>query len=216
MPIKYKNNVGSTCVLTNYVDNQGPPTNLTIAQAVFATCATPPLFSSIKVEKDFSIFEYVSAELGLSNPLREIVDVAHRTFGNEALVASLLSIGCGQLGVNVSPENSNTTSQLAFLERVAVDTEQAAQEIGRQMGELALYHRFSVNYGLETSNYRSWQDPTDIATQTSHYLGNPEVAEALENCVDTIANGFGFTTLEQLSEYRIEFLKHDACILICL
>lgn len=172
---------------------------------MFATCATPPSLYSIKVEKDFSIFEYISAELSLSNPLRAIVDVAHRVFGNEAVVTSLLSIGCGHPGVNASPDTSDATSQLAFLERIAMDGERTAQEIGRQMGNLTLYRRFSVDYGLETSNYRLWQDPVGISTQTSNYLEKLDVAEALDGCVETIKSRLGFTTLEQLSEHVVAF-----------
>jgi hypothetical protein len=197
----YRNNVGVTCVLRNHVVRQEPSPNLTVAEAMFATSAISPMFTPISIGKDFSTFEYISSDLGLSNPIREIIAGAHHAFGEEATVACLLSIGCGHPGVKILPSTSNSTARIEFLERVAMDSEKVAQDLGAQMSKLTLYHRFSVKFGLETIQPRVWRDPKTSITRTSVYLQDSEVTELVDRCADAINTGHGSATLEQLSEF---------------
>jgi predicted acylesterase/phospholipase RssA len=199
----YKNHVGSPCILRNYSTNHGPPVDLTIAEAMLATCSTPPIFTPTMISKDFATFEYVSADLGLSNPTREIIAEAHRAFGNEKTICCLLSIGCGHSGVNTVPSDSGGTTWTDFVERVVMDSDKTAQEIAAQMSEVALYHRLSVVYGLERDQVREWKDPDIITTHTINYLNDLGVVELLDRCVNMIKHGDGFATLEQLSECMV-------------
>jgi hypothetical protein len=195
----YKNHVGVPCVLRNYVASHEPPTNLTIAEAMLATCATPPFFTSTSIEKDFATFEYIGGDFGLSNPTREIIGEAHRTFGDNATIACLLSIGCGHGGIRSSPSDSGVATWIDFLNGVTMDSEKTAREMAIKMKYLTLYHRLSVDYGLAVDQPNVWGDPVVIATHTTTYLSDLEVAERVKSCVDTINHGDGFTTLEQLS-----------------
>jgi hypothetical protein len=198
----YKNNIGVTCVLRNHVIRREPPTNLTLAEAMFATSAIAPMFTPISIGKDFSTFEYVSGDLGLSNPIREVIAGAHYAFGDEATVACLLSIGCGHSGVKSLPGTSGSTARIDFLERLAMDSEKVAQDIGSQMSQLTIYYRLSVNYGLEAPQARAWTDPKTSTTRTAVYLKDLEVVELMDRCVDSIKTGHGSATLERLSEFR--------------
>jgi hypothetical protein len=98
-PNYYKNNVSATCVLRNYIIRQELATNLTVAEAMLATSATTHLFNPISIGKDFPTFDYISGDLGFSNPVREVIAGAHNAFGGERTMACLLSIGCGHSGV---------------------------------------------------------------------------------------------------------------------
>jgi hypothetical protein len=195
----YKNNVGVPYVLRNYVVGHDPPADITIAEAMLATCATPPMFTPTSVYKDFSDFEYIGGDLGLSNPTGEIIVEAHRAFGDDATVACLLSIGCGHTGIKPSPSDLGAATWIDFLNRVGMDSEKTAHEMARRMKNITLYHRLSVDYGLSADRLNAGRDPVVIATHTTTYLGNLEVVEQLNRCVDTITHGDGFTTLEQLS-----------------
>jgi hypothetical protein len=195
----YKNNIGVTCVLRNHVIRQEPPINLTLAEAMFATCAIAPIFTSISIVKDFSTFEYVSGELGLSNPIREVIAGAHYAFGDEATVACLLSVGCGHSGIKPLPRTSDSVARIDFLERLAMDSEKVAQDMRLQTSQLTVYHRFFVNYGLEVLQARAWTDPKTSATRTAVYLKDLEVVELVDRCVDSIKTGHGSATLERLS-----------------
>jgi len=200
----YKNHVGSLCVLRNYATSHEPPVDLTVAEAMLATCSTPPIFTPMTISKDFATFEYVGGDTGLSNPTRETIAEAHHAFGDERNVSCFLSIGCGRPGVNPVPSDSGGNARIEFLERVALDSEKTAHQIGTQMGHLALYHRLSVRCGLEKSQVREWKDPAVIATHTTNYLNDLDVVELVNHCVDTIKHGDGFTTLEQLSQFSID------------
>jgi hypothetical protein len=136
----YKNHVGVPCVLRNYVAGHEPPTNLTIAEAMLATCATPSFFTSTSIEKDFATFEYIGGDFGLSNPTREIIGEAHRAFGDDATVACLLSIGCGHSGINPTPSDSGMATWIDFLKNVTMDSEKTAREMAIKMKHLTLYH----------------------------------------------------------------------------
>jgi hypothetical protein len=196
----YRNNVGATCVLRNHIVRQEPSPNLTVAEAMFATSAIAPMFTPIGIGKDFATFEYISGDLGLSNPIREVITGAYHAFGAEATVACLLSIGCGPSGVKSLPTTSDSTDRIEFLEQLALDSERVAQEMASQMSQLTLYHRLSVNYGLETSQGRAWRDPQTSAPQTVAYLGDLEVVALVDLCIDAIKTGHGSATLERLSE----------------
>jgi hypothetical protein len=196
----YKNHIGIPCVLRNYETRHEPPVDLTLAEAMLATCATPPFFTPIHISKDFTTFEYVSGDIGLSNPTREIIAEAHRTFGDEATVSCLLSIGCGHPGVNALPNYQNG-SWTEFLGRVATDSEKTANDIETQMSQLSIYHRLSVKNGLEGDRRPDWNGQEIDIARTNDYLSDLEVIELVDRCVGTIQNGDGSATLEQLSEF---------------
>ena len=185
-------------MLKNYLTRNEPAINITVAEAMLITCAAPPKFAPVAIQKDPFTFEYVSGEHGLSNPIREAIREAHYAYGNEATVACLLSIGCGHSGNITLPGGSSATDRTDFLERLATDGERTAREVAVQMGRLALYHRFAVSHGL--SRGRERVNPDAVTTHTAIYLEDLEVVEAISKCAHAIVHGEGFTTLEQLSK----------------
>jgi hypothetical protein len=197
----YRNHVGTSCILRNYVARHEPATNLTVAEAMLATCATPPLFSPTSIGKDYATFEYIGGDLGLSNPVREILAEVHRTFGDQATVSCLLSIGSGHPGVIITPDKAEGTKWVEFLKQIAMDSEKTAREISIQMRQLTLHHRLSVTEGLQGFQHHGWKDVDIITAHTTSYLNNVETVEALDRCADTLKHGDGHATLEQLSEY---------------
>jgi predicted acylesterase/phospholipase RssA len=196
----YRNNVGVPCILRNYVVGHEPPVDISIAEAMLATCATPPIFSPTSIEKDFATFEYVSGDVALSNPTREIIAEAHRAFGGDSTVTCLLSIGSGHGDVKAVPSGSNAAAWVEFLDRVTKDSEKTAQEMAAQMKDHTLYHRMSVDNGMDALKSDLSKDLTAITTATVVYLNDIEVSERAERCVEAINYGNGFATLEQLSK----------------
>jgi len=170
---------------------------ITIAKAMLSTCSTPPIFTTTHIAEDFANFD---GDLSRSNPTREIIAEAHRVFGDDRAVACLLSIGCGHSGVKPSLSASGIATWIDFLNRVSMDSEKTAREMATWMQHLTLYHRLSVDYGLLVDQLSAWKDPVVIATHTAKCLDDLEAIERLNRCVDTISNGDGLTTLEQLSK----------------
>jgi hypothetical protein len=203
VPIMYKNHVGVPCVLRNYTARHEPPIDLTIAEAMLATCATPPMFTPTKISKDFAIFEYVGGGLGLSNPTREIIAETHEAFGDEATIACLLSIGCGHRGVTSVPSDLTATTWSGFLEWLAMDSEKTARDFATHLVQLSLYYRLSVGYGLEFHQSRMPGYSEAIGAHTATYLQDWETIEIVSRCVDAIKTGDGLATIERLSKGKV-------------
>jgi hypothetical protein len=166
-----------------------------------ATLATPPLFSSTSIFKDEATFEYVGADLVLSNPIREIVSEAHACFGPDEHVACLLSIGCGHPGVLPVPDVPDTAAWNNFLKKAVADNEKEAQNAARQMGHLGLYLRFSVNCGLDISPLNADVSPEEILSHTSSYLSDVSLSEEVDRCAELLKLRAGISSLEQLSKH---------------
>jgi len=184
-------------MIRNFQVRQEEALNLTITEAMLATLASPPLFASTSVFKDASTFEYISADLTLSNPTRQIIVEAYGTFGEEARVACLLSLGCGHPGIAPSPDDSEMTSWIQFLTRIVMDSERKAQDIDGQMGHLGLYYRFCVPQGLEQESPSL--KPEGILAHTVVYLSSAPVSSKITECTDSIKLRDGLASLEQLS-----------------
>lgn len=198
IPISYRNNVGSTCILRNFNVRQEQAVNLTVAEALLATLAVPPLFTSTKVFKDATTFEYIGADWVLSNPTQEIITEAYQAFGSDKRVACLLSLRCGSAGVFAAPEHAKSTEWNIFLERLATDEERTARPLELRMGTLGLYYRFSVTQGLERETQSSGMDLGAIMAHTAVYLGDGLVSQKVDMCTESIRLRDGISTLEQL------------------
>jgi hypothetical protein len=207
IPISYKRHVGSNCMIRNFQVRQEEALNLTITEAMLATLAGPPLFASTSVFKDASTFEYISANLTLSNPTKQIIREAYGAFGEEARVACLLSLGCGHPGVAMSPEDSDLAAWVQFLTRLVMDSERKAEDIDRQMGHLGLYYRFCVPQGLEQSQGTPSPNSEDILAHTVVYLSDEPISSKMTECVDSLKLRDGSALLEQLSQSHSHMLE---------
>ncbi|KIM24491.1 hypothetical protein M408DRAFT_232186 [Serendipita vermifera MAFF 305830] len=144
IPISYKRHAGSICILRNFSVRREKTPNLTVAEALLVTLATPPLFTPTQISKDSAAFEYMGADWTLSNPTEEIITEAYEAFGAEERVACVMSLGCGHPGVFVAPNVSDIAAWNEFLENLVTSSERKAQAIDSRMGHLGLYHRFSI------------------------------------------------------------------------
>ncbi|KIM27311.1 hypothetical protein M408DRAFT_168883, partial [Serendipita vermifera MAFF 305830] len=197
--ISYKHNARSICILRNYPSQQAVSPNLTIAEAVLATLATPPLFTSTQILKDAATFDYISADWALSNPTQELITEAHETFGAEAKVACLLSLGCGNAGVFASPDSFSMEEWNKLLECLVMDSERKANNLASQMGPLGFHHRFSVSRGLERNRKGINIITTGIIIQhTQAYLEELQVSRQIEICINALRFQTEIVSLNQL------------------
>ena len=211
IPISYKRHAASICVLRNYPVRQEQTLNLTIAEALLATLATPPLFTSTPIHKDFATFEYIGAELTLSNPTQETIAEAHEAFGTDKRVACLMSLGSGHPGIFSAPESPNVAEWNRFLEGLVMDAERKAQSLESQIGHLGFYHRFSVGIGLERTKYSTMTGSGDISTHTQVYLRDVKVSGEMNVCAGLLKARDGLITLDQLS--KTDSRRYDRDIL---
>jgi hypothetical protein len=169
---------------------------------MLATLASPPLFIPLSISNGTSTFEYISGDLALSNPTLMIVSEAYEPFGQEARVACLMNIGSGHPGFISPPDSSDLASWNQFLEKVVKDSEQKAEEIDAQMGNLGLYHRLSVTRGLEGQTEVKTTTAGDAIGHTVIYLAEAAVSRKLDLCAKLLMRRDGVISLKQLSKLR--------------
>jgi hypothetical protein len=163
---------------------------------MLATLASPPLFAPLSISKGISTFEYISGDLTLSNPTLMIVSEAYEAFGQEAHIACLLNIGSGHPGLISSPDGSDLTSWNQFLEKVVKDSEQKAEEIDAQMGNLGLYHRLSVTRGLEEQTAVKTTTAGDVIGYTVVYLAGVAVSRKVDLCAKLLTHRDAIVSLK--------------------
>ncbi|KIM30830.1 hypothetical protein M408DRAFT_271207 [Serendipita vermifera MAFF 305830] len=198
VPISYKANVGSVRILRNFSVRQEPALNMTIAEALLATLATSPLFSPLSLIKDGATTEYIGGDTTISDPTPNLLDEAYGTFGSEALVACLLSIGCGHPGPIAAESASDVATWYGLTDRLLADGERKAQQLESRMGHLGLYYRFSVILGLTRERRDSTPDIGTILAHTEVYLADVAVSHKLDLCIDALKSQSGIASLEQL------------------
>lgn len=199
VPISYKNHIGATFNLRNFNVRQEKVTDLTIAEALLAAVATPPLFEPLSISKNSTTFDYVGSDWIMSNPMQEIIGEARRAFGAEARVACLLSLGCGHPGVFSFPEDLYSSEWNRTLERVTVDAERKAQSLESQLKLLGLHYRFSVTNGLERDTLETKLDPGVIMAHTNVYVDDVQVSRRIDICTESVGMREGVSSLEQMS-----------------
>jgi hypothetical protein len=198
IPVLHNRHIGHARMLRNFDAGQEEELNFTIEEAILATLASPPLFTPAFISK----FEYISGDLKFSNPTLVLVSEAYDVFGEERRVACLMNLGTGHPGFLSPPINSDLTSWNQFLDKVLKDSEHKAEEIEFQIGNLGLYHRFTVTRGLEGEVQKNTHRIGDAVEYTMVYLAGVTVSRKLDMCVDSLKLRDGIASLGELSKLK--------------
>jgi hypothetical protein len=137
--------------------------------------------------------------MGSGNPTRELVSEAYSLFGKDAHVSTILSVGSGRLGALAAPSTRSKDEWTDVLRDMVKGCEQVAQEMETQVGHLGIYHRFSVEQGLQRIYGVDLNDIGWLNTQVDSYLDDAQVSRKLDHCVESLRLRQGQVTLEQLS-----------------
>jgi len=142
--------------------------------------------------------ETLISALGFINPTQEAINVAHTAFGAEARVSCLISLGSGKRGVlSIQADQPDSVKSIGL--KIATDPERIAEEVQRRIGKLKVYHRFSVDDGL--------QEPAifcaNFGTIQSHsiaYLLKQATSDRLDRCI-RLSEMPGAVTMEKICDY---------------
>jgi hypothetical protein len=191
-------NVGHTVHFRTYPVRTEPSSVITVVDAVLATCASQPAFAPVSFGARHKKQEYIG-EVGVNNPVRDVIAEAQILFGRDSSVASILSVGCGHPGVVSLAPKVDASALQAVMRDVILDCESRAQEMQEQIGHLGIYFRFSVEQGMQRSQPTPGNDLSWIATQTEVYLAGTGVSSKVEELLKSCDAGIGVITLDQLS-----------------
>jgi hypothetical protein len=168
-------------------------------EAILATCATQPDFLPISIGPALSRKELIGGAMGSGNPTRELILEAYNLFGKDAHVSTILSLGSGRLGALTAPSTGEKEELADVLREMVKSCEQVAQEMETQVGHLGIYHRFSVEQGLQRIHGADLSDIDWLNAQVDSYLDEAQVSRKLDHCVESLRLRQGQVVLEQLS-----------------
>lgn len=158
----------------------------------------PPEFAPVSSGSGFRKRNYITAT-GAINPVQEVITEAHRLFGGEAKVVSLLSLGTGHPGVFSFPSAGGEAAMHKVMQKMMQNCEQRAQEVEQRIGRVGIYSRFSVEQGMQNDSPGQIDDPEWIMAQTEVYLTRHETGEKLDLLVENLGTQTAPVTLEELS-----------------
>lgn len=205
--VREARNLGSIVHLRNHPSSSGNMSDITIRDAILATCSSPFLFPAAKIKESAWSREFISAEQGLANPTREIIKVAHEIFKGDISVSCVLSIGAGHPGVIRLWNDDGDSQPDRAMRRLVEDCEQVAREVGERMRDTQAYFRLSVEQGMQVSDRRASQlrkeGPEhltgDFVAHTLAYLDQEEVRKVIDNYIKALLTKEEVVTLAQLN-----------------
>lgn len=186
--------------LRTYPSRAQPSSNLTVVDAILATCATQPMFVPILPAN--SEQELIGGATGSGNPTRELAFELHNKFKRNIKIATLLSLGSGNLGTLTMPTSRDADEWVGVLQNMIMNNEKVAQEMYQQLGHLGLYYRFSVEQGLQELNGSRLKDLTWLETQTDIYIQQDDVSQNLDEYIESLCEQRGLIMVGEMSALR--------------
>jgi hypothetical protein len=118
IPVLHNQIIGHVCMLRDLDVSQEEDPNFTIAEAMLATLASPPLFTPASIPT----VEYIGGDPKFSNPTLTIVSEAYKVFGEDVCLACLMNLGCSHPGFLSPPSSSDLNSWKEFLDKYQICT----------------------------------------------------------------------------------------------
>ncbi|KIM21761.1 hypothetical protein M408DRAFT_300959 [Serendipita vermifera MAFF 305830] len=190
-------NTGTRICLRSYPVPTHPASNVTIIEAILATCAMQPTFAPVKLGPRYREKEYIGPSLGANNPIHDVISEAHSLFGKEATVASILSVGSGHPGIITIPSDDGGDDMYKIMREIMNDCMEKAREVKQKFGRVGIYFRFSVEQGMQNDHSSQVMDPGWIAAQTESYL--EEQVDQLDAFTKGFKDAIYAVTLDHLS-----------------
>lgn len=191
--------MGNKVYLRTYSVQRQPASDITIVDAVLATCVSNPTFPPVLFGAGFRRQEYIGAGHTANNPVNYVITEAKLLFGQNSSVSSLLSLGSGHPGILTTFRGSDTDAIHQLVSEMMLDCEQRAQEIQHQIGYTGIYFRFSVEQGMQRGFYTQINELGWIAAQTQSYIQQITVSEKIDEYVQSMKEGSREIALNRLS-----------------
>jgi hypothetical protein len=178
------------------------PSPITVIDAVLAACAVYPDFAPVSSGSGPNQRDYIAADLGATNPTREVITEALDLFGGNSTVAFLLSLGAGHPGAVPIPNDGEVDPYKLMRDRLN-DCEQRAQEVERHIGQAGIYFRFSVEQGMQGYHADRRADAGWVPAQAEAYVLDAGTSSRIEGLIRNFNAARKRITLDQLGVYLL-------------
>ena len=121
----------------------------------------------------------MDAMVGCANPTKELLREAQDVFGEDAEVASIVSIGAGKRNVRVVFEDGREVGISEGLRREIATCEQVHDDLQGRLEETNIYYRFNVEQELSI-------DPEVVLAHVSTYLREKATSGRVDRAINSI------------------------------
>jgi hypothetical protein len=184
--------------IRSYRVRGAPAPPFTILQTARACIAAPDRFLPVTIGTDHRKITLIDATTGFANPAKELLQEAQRVFGEDTNVATIVSIGSGEVETSKVPDGDDDDALVEALQRVRLTTEPTHAELEARLHDTFIYFRFKVDRDFEGG-----MDASLLHSYTSTYLQKVEVSRRLDEAMKSIHARPKGVVLKELSEWCI-------------
>jgi hypothetical protein len=180
-----------------------------ISQAACAAIASPDAYEPVNIDNSDEEVTYISAMAGYANPTNEMLKEAEKVFGKNAMVATIISIGSGNVYL---PQNQHESPSIRLddtLKRVILDTERVHNDLQGRFQDLGIYFRFNAE--SIAPMHSSIGKLTRVRTMT--YLEEAITSQRMDGAINSIQERNGVKPLKEIST-KLPFRIIDETLLI--
>jgi hypothetical protein len=140
----------------------------------------------------------INAMAGYPNPTRELLKEAQQVFGEDAKVATVISIGSGKKKASNLSAGDDHNALVEAVKDAVINSEITHEELETRLNEAHLYFRFNVPH-----DFGSQVDSSEMYSHTTTYLGEADTNKRLNEAIKSIQSRSGGMTLKELSKSQI-------------
>lgn len=141
--------------------------------------ASPDRFIPVTISSSLKKAVLVDAMVGYANPCQELLRESQDTFGKEAEISTIISIGSGKGDSKLSFDEEKYPVITVLLNRGLTNCEQVHEQLERRLKNTGAYYRFNVEKEL------IGQDDAILA-HTSSYLSESVVSDRVDEATTSI------------------------------
>ncbi|KAH9207553.1 acyl transferase/acyl hydrolase/lysophospholipase, partial [Leptodontidium sp. 2 PMI_412] len=147
----------------------------TIWEAARATSAAPLFFAPTQLSSDVSQARFVDGTLHRNSPIRKVINEAEHIWPTAAF-KSIVSIGTGWIRVTgLNNSNLRLHHVVQTCVDLALNCHNEAEKFvgdrkGKELSEAGVYHRFDVDWGIDSVALDHWHKMDDNDAFTQEYL----------------------------------------------
>jgi hypothetical protein len=177
-------------------------TPCTILEAACACVASPDAFLPVNVGLGHRQITLVDGLALAANPGKELLREAQRAFGDDAEVATILSVGAGKGDVWSSASTTSSSEMMEAMKRATMTCEPVHEELYLRLRQTSIYFRLNVDRGSGPQIQLS-------SSTISAYLEEGVVSDKLDDVIKSIHLRPTGVKLSDISEYA-SMLNYNA------
>jgi hypothetical protein len=188
-------NVSVVHPIRSYRTRGAQSPSCTILQAACACIASPDTFDPVTIGVGHKRAVLIDAMVGYANPAKELLREAQDVFGEDAEVATIVSVGAGKGNVRLLFEHGREVGISDGLRRGIAMCEQVHEDLQTRFQKTTIYHRFNVEQEVGIQ-------PEIVFARVSAYLREAVTSTRVDRAVESIHRRLTAEKLRDISKHE--------------